>query len=89
MDDDQQADYEYMAPEVQAARDTIAKAIAHYMLILRPTEQPYMVAWTVACEWTNTELEQSGRAGRDTISPSEQTISATVGLGQYTVNRYA
>ena len=86
MDDDDE--YDYMAPDVQEARNVVAKAIADYLLVIRPTETPYVVAWCAAAEWTNTELEQSGSAGRDTISPSEQSISATVGLGAYVSARY-
>lgn len=55
----------------------------------RPDDAPYVVAWAVAAEWTNAELEQSGRAGRDVISPSEQSISASAGLGAYLSNRFA
>lgn len=86
---DEERDYDYLAPEVVEARDTVARAIATYLNTIRPTETPYVVAWAVGVEWTNTELEQTGRAGRDVISPSEQSISASAGLGSYLVNRFA
>lgn len=87
--DDEQLPYEYLAPEVVAARDAVGKAIGEYLRIIRPTEDPYVVAWAVGAEWTNADLEQSGRAGRDVISPSEQTLSASAGIGAYLFNRFS
>lgn len=88
-DDEEDAEeYDYLAPEVVAARANVGKAISEYMATIRPNEKPFVVAWAVACEWTNAELEQSGRAGRDVISPSEQTISASSGLGWHLVRRF-
>lgn len=87
-DGDDYRDYDYFAPKVIAAREAVGKAISDYIGTIRPDDAPYVVAWAVAAEWTNRELEQTGRAGRDTISPSEQTISATVGLGSHLVARY-
>lgn len=81
--------YDYNAPEVQAARDAVGRAIANFLTIIRPDEQPYVVAWAVGVEWTNAELEQNAQAGRDVISPAEQSISASGGLGMYLLNRYA
>lgn len=86
---DDEREYDYLAPEVVAARDAVGRAIADYLRTIRPNEDPYLVAWAVGTEWTNTDLEQSGRAGRDVISPSEQSISASAGLGAYLVNRFA
>lgn len=86
---DDEREYDYLAPEVVAARDAVGRAIADYLRTIRPDEDPYLVAWAVGAEWTNTDLEQSGRAGRDVISPSEQSISASAGLGAYLVNRFA
>lgn len=88
MDEDDQPDYDYFAPEVVEARDTVARAITTYLNLIRPDETPYVVAWAVGVEWTNAELEQTARAGRDVISPSEQSISASAGLGAYLMNRF-
>lgn len=81
-------DYDWNAPEVQQARLEVERAISHYMQTIRSDEAPIVVAWQVAVEWTNMELEQDGRAGRDVISPMEQSLSASAGLGMYIVNRY-
>lgn len=89
MDDDDLRPYDYHAPEVQAARDAVGRAIGNYLATIRPDEQPYVVAWAVGVEWTNAELEQNAQAGRDVISPAEQSISASCGLGTYLVNRFA
>lgn len=82
-------EYDYLAPNVVAARDAVGKAIADYLRTIRPTDDPYVVAWCVGAEWTNAELEQTGRAGRDVISPSEQSISASAGIGAYITARFA
>jgi hypothetical protein len=87
--DDDELEYDYLAPEVVEARNAVGRAIADYLTVIRPTEQPYVVAWAVGAEWTNATLEQTGRAGRDVISPSEQPISATCGLGQYLAVRFS
>jgi hypothetical protein len=87
-DDGELEPYDYLAPEVVAARAAVGRAIAEYLAVIRPTEQPYIVAWAAAAEWTNTELEQTGQASRDVISPSEQTISASAGLGSYLHHRF-
>lgn len=89
MDDEDERPYDYMAPEVMEARERVGKAITEYLNTIRPDEQPYVVAWCVGAEWTNTELEQNGRAGRDVISPSEQSISASAGIGSYIASRFA
>jgi hypothetical protein len=89
MDDEDETDFDYMAPEVITARNAIGKAISEYLNIIRPDDNPYPVAWIAAAEWTNTELEQTGRAGRDVISPNEQSISASCGLGHYIGDRFA
>ena len=90
MDDDEDGrSYDYLAPEVVEARDAVGRAVANYLSIIRPDETPFILAWVIAAEWTNPELEQSGRAGRDVISPSEQTISASAGLGAYIAGRFA
>lgn len=88
MSDEEQRPYDYLAPEVVAARDAVGRAIADYLRTIRPDEDPYLVAWAVGAEWTNAELEQSGRAGRDVVSPSEQSISASAGIGAYLLNRF-
>lgn len=85
---DEERPYEYLAPDVVAARDAVGRAISEYLHVIRPDEDPFVVAWAVAAEWTNAELEQSGHAGQDVISPSEQPISATAGLGAYLLNRF-
>lgn len=86
--DDDESDYDYMAPETVDARNAVGRAITGYLNIIRPNEAPYVVAWAVGVEWTNAELEQTGRAGRDVISPSEQSVSATAGLGAFLTNRF-
>lgn len=86
---DEERDYEYYAPDVIAARDAVGRAISEYLNVIRPDEKPYVVAWAVGAEWTNAELEQTARASRDVISPAEQSISASAGLGAYLVNRFA
>lgn len=86
--DDEDPSPGYLDPDVVAARDAVGKAIGDYLRLLRPNENPFVVAWAVGAEWTNAELEQTGRAGRDIISPSEQPISATCGLGAYLVARF-
>jgi len=85
---DAERPYEYLAPDVVAARDAVGRAIAEYMRVIRPNDEPFVVAWAVATEWTNAELEQSGHAGQDVISPSEQPISASAGLGAYLLKRF-
>lgn len=82
-------EYNYLAPDVIAARDRVGKAITEYLHTIRPDDAPYVVAWCVGAEWTNAELEQTGRAGRDVISPSEQSISASAGIGAYITARFA
>lgn len=89
MSDEDERPYDYLAPAVVAARDAVGRAIAEYVALIRPGESPYVVAWAVAAEWTNAELEQSGRAARDIVSPSEQSLSASAGLGAYLMNRFA
>lgn len=89
MSDEEARPFDYLAPEVIAARDAVGRAIAAYLAVIRPDESPYVVAWAVAAEWTNTELELAGRAGRDVVAPSEQSVSASAGLGAYLVNRFA
>lgn len=86
---DEEREYDYLAPDVVAARDAVGKAIADYLRIIRPDDDPYVVAWAVGAEWTNAELEHAGRAGRAVISPSEQSISASAGLGAYLSNRFS
>ena len=86
---DEDRDFDYLALEVVAARAAVGKAVSEYLQIIRPDEDPYVVAWAVGVEWTNAELEQTARAGRDVISPSEQNISATVGLGVYLAKRFS
>lgn len=86
--EDEERPYDYMAPEVVAARAAVGKAISEYLKVIRPHDDPYVVAWAVGAEWTNAELEQTGRAGRDVISPSEQPIAASAGLGAYLLNRF-
>ena len=81
--------YEYLAPDVVAARDAVGRAISEYLRLIRPDEDPFVVAWVVGVEWTNAELEQAGEAGRDVVSPSEQPVSATAGLGAYLLHRFA
>jgi hypothetical protein len=88
-DEEDERPYDYMAPEIVEAREEVGRAVANYLNIMRPEETPYVVAWVVGAEWTNTELEQTGRAGRDVISPSEQTISGSAGLGAYIAARFA
>lgn len=87
MDDDEKPDM--LAPEIQAARDNVSRAIADYLNLIHPGETPYVVAWAVGAEWTNAELEQTGRAGRDVIAPNEQSVSASAGIGAYLTNRFA
>lgn len=87
MDDDRE--YDYLAPDIVAARDAVGKAITDYLRTIRPDDDPYVVAWCVGAEWTNPEFEQTGRAGRDVISPSEQSISASAGIGAYITARFA
>ena len=90
MDDDEDTpSYDYFAPEVQAARDAVGRAISEYLRTIHPDEEPFVVAWVVGAEWTNAKLEQSARAGRDIISPAEQSISASGGLGAYVAARFA
>jgi len=80
--------FDYFAPDVVAARAAVGRAISDYVAAIRPDETPYVTAWAVGLEWTNTELEQAAQAGRDLISPSEQTISAPSGLGHYLAHRF-
>ncbi|WP_405373394.1 MULTISPECIES: hypothetical protein [unclassified Microbacterium] len=87
-DDDDDFTTDFNAPEVRAAKDAVARAINDYLHVLRPDDAPYVVAWAVAAEWTNTDLELTGRAGRDIIMPNEQTISASAGLGSYLTGRF-
>lgn len=77
----------YMSPDATAARDKVSKAISEYLQVMRPDEDPYVVAWVVGAEWTNVEAERAGRAGRDMIMPLEQSLAASAGLGLYLTNR--
>lgn len=86
--DDNEREYDWNSPEVENARIDIERAITQYMQIIRPDDAPLVVAWQVGVEWTNTELERDGQAGRDVIGPKEQTISASLGLGMYIADRY-
>lgn len=87
MTDDDRS-YDWNDPRVKEARDAVERAIIAYEQLIRPDEAPIVVAWGVAVEWTNMALEQAGRAGRDVITPQEQTISASAGLGLYLTDRY-
>jgi hypothetical protein len=88
MDEDELPDYDHTDPQVIEARNKVAKAITEYLNAIRPTDAPYVIAWVVAAEWTNPELEQTARAGRDVIAQQEQPISASCGLGMYITNRF-
>jgi hypothetical protein len=88
MDEDEQKP-DMLAPEIQAARDAVGRAIADYLTLIHPGESPYVVAWAVGAEWTNAELEQTGRAGRDVIAANDQSISASAGIGAYLTHRFA
>ena len=86
--DDDELSADFLAPDVVEARAVLGRAISDYLDVLRGEEQPFVVAWVVAAEWTNPDLEQTGRAGRDVVSPTEQTLSASVGLGAFIASRY-
>jgi len=88
MDDDDEQQPSYLTPEAAEARDKVSKAISEYLQVVRPGEDPYVVAWVVGAEWTNATLEQTGRAGRDVIMPQDQSIAASCGLGVYITNRF-
>jgi hypothetical protein len=88
-EDNDDRSYDYLAPEVVEAREAVGRAVTNYLNVIRSDETPFVLARAVAAEWTNPELEQTGRAGRDIISPSEQTVSASAGLGAYLAARFA
>lgn len=71
----------YLSPAACAARDEVERAIQKYVNITRAGEDPIITAWVVGLEWTNINLEQDGRAGRDLIMPLGGTISSAQGLG--------
>jgi hypothetical protein len=75
-------------PAIIAARKQVERAIGEYLAVLRAGMHPYPVAWVVGVEWTNPDIEQNHQAARDVISPDEQTISASAGLGAYILDRY-
>ncbi|MFC7430997.1 MULTISPECIES: hypothetical protein [unclassified Agrococcus] len=88
MDDDDEAAFDYFAPDIVEARADVGRAINAYLQLIRPGENAFPVAWVAAVEWTNTDLEQAARASRDIVSPSEQAIAASCGLGVYLTNRF-
>ena len=88
-DDGRDLPMDHTSPDVVAARANVAKAIADFLRIARPEEDPYVVAWVVGVGWTNSELERTGYAGRDTIAPDDQTVSASAGLGAFITARFA
>lgn len=81
-------EYDWNDPQVEDARLEIERAITRCMNVIRPDETPLVVAWQVGVEWTNSELEREGQAGRDVVAPKEQTLSASAGLGHYILDRY-
>ena len=46
-------------------------------------EQPFVVGWALAYEFTSVELELASKAGRRVFVADNQMISTSLGLGHY------
>lgn len=77
---------------LEAERVKIERHVRRYVELLReddhPNDLPIIQEWVVGVEWTNVELEQSNRGGRDVIMRDGGTISAALGLGVYIRDRF-
>lgn len=92
MDDDETAQLDWHTPEFDLARSEIRAGVNRYAVELarqhEETDEPLVIAWAVAFESTSIQLEQRDQARRDSIVPTEQSISASVGLGTWLANRW-
>jgi len=88
-------DWNELSDDTKAAleveRTAIERHIRRYIEVLRadehPGDLPIVQEWVVGCEWTNIELEQSNKGGRDVIMRDGATLSAGLGLGAYIQGR--
>lgn len=80
--------------KVDAARDAVARAVSAWVDAVTEASEDderagaIVLGWVVGVEWTNVQLEQSGRGGRDIIAPREQMLSTSKGLGQFVSEAY-
>lgn len=90
MDDDEPIT-DWHAPELEAARTDIQRAITRYSdeLSRQRGEDPLFVTeWVVMFEGTNVDLEQNDKRQRDTIVPVSQSLSAAIGLAAWAAARW-
>jgi hypothetical protein len=90
MDDENPLDwhteeFEQARAEIQAGVNRYAKELARQH---EEADDPIVIAWAVAFESTSIQLEQRDQARRDSIVPTEQSISASLGLGTWLANRW-
>ena len=63
-----------------AIRDEIGRLISEFTRLHNPDDQPIVIGWALAYEWTSVELEQADRFGTGTTAPSQQSGALSRGL---------
>lgn len=58
----------------------MGRLVAEIVRLRNPEDDPIVVGWAGAYEWTSVRLEQGDRFGAGRISPAEQSGSMTYGL---------
>lgn len=58
----------------------IGKLVSELVRVRNPEDDPILVGWVAAYEWTSVELEQADRYGTGKASPPEQAGSMSRGL---------
>lgn len=61
-------------------RDEIGRLAGELARLRNPDDQPILMGWAIAYEWTSVDLEQNDRFGIGTTSAREQLGAATRGL---------
>ena len=61
-------------------RDEIGRLVSELTRLRNPDDQPIIIGWALAYEWTSVELEQADRFGSGTAAPGQQSGALSRGL---------
>ena len=63
-----------------AIRDEIGRLVSELSRLRNPDDQPIVIGWALAYEWTSIELEQTDRFGTGTTAANQQSGALSRGL---------
>ena len=82
---------EWHAPELDAAREDVARALQRYadeVARQRGESRYFITEWLAVFEATSVDLEQADKARREVVVPTTQSLSSCAGLGAFAARRW-